>query len=85
LEAELKDAGVRVVVDARRERVNLKIRQAQLDKIPHMLVVGDREVADWTVSVRLRNGEQLAPQSFGEFKEAIRMATVGKTKDLKFA
>ena len=58
LEAELKSEGVRVEVDARSETVNLKIRQAQLDKIPYMLVVGDREEAASTVSVRLRSGEQ---------------------------
>jgi len=68
LEAELRSQGVRAKVDARSERVNLKIRQAQLDKVPYMLVVGDKEVADSTVSVRLRSGEQLASHSFDSFK-----------------
>jgi threonyl-tRNA synthetase len=83
LEAELKNEGVRVGVDARSERINLKIRQAQLDKIPYMLVVGDQEIATDTVSIRLRSGEQLASQSFDNFKETIRMAIVNKVKDLK--
>ncbi|GAH78941.1 unnamed protein product, partial [marine sediment metagenome] len=68
LEAELKSQGIRVKVDARSERVNLKIRQAELEKIPYMLVVGDKEVAASTVSVRLRSGEQLTSQSSDSFK-----------------
>ncbi len=83
LEDELKGEGVRVVVDARSETVNLKIRQAQLDKIPYMLVVGDREVAASTVSVRLRSGEQLASLPFDGFKESIREAIVNRAKELR--
>ncbi len=70
-------------VDARSERLNLKIRQAQLDKIPYMLVVGDKEVTSSTVSVRLRSGEQLPPLSVGDFKETIQRAVVKRVKDLK--
>ena len=83
LGAELKSEGVRVEVDTRSERVNFKIRQAQLDKIPYMLVVGDKEVAAATVSVRLRSGEQLASQPFDSFKETVRIAIVNKVKDLR--
>ena len=83
LEAELRNEGVRTKVDARSERVNLKIRQAQLDKIPYMLVVGDKEVAASTVSVRLRSGEQIAPQSFDSFKKTVTTAIAGKIKDLR--
>ena len=83
LEAELKSSGVRAGVDARSERVNLKIRQAQLDKIPYMLVVGDREVAASTVSVRLRSGEQLPSQSLDSFKEAIIKAIGDKVMNLR--
>ncbi len=82
LEAELKNEGVRVEVDTRSERVNLKIRRAQLDKIPYMLIVGDKEVAASTVSVRLRSGEQLAGQPFDSFKEAVKTAINNKVKDL---
>jgi len=71
LEAELKGGGVRVEVDDRSERMNLKIRQAQLDKIPYMLVVGDREVADNSVSIRRRSGEQVATQPFDSFFKII--------------
>jgi len=83
LEAELKKEGVRVGVDARSERVNRKIRQAQLDKIPYMLVVGDKEMATSTISARLRSGKQLASQSLDSFKKTIRMAIVDKAKELK--
>ncbi|MFC2022235.1 threonine--tRNA ligase [Chloroflexota bacterium] len=83
LEAELRNEGMRAKVDARSERVNFKIRQAQLDKIPYMLVVGDKEVAADTVSIRLRSGEQLSSQSLDNFKETVRMAITNRVKDLK--
>ena len=83
LEAELRSQWVRTKVDARSERVNLKVRQAQLDKVPYMLVVGDKEVADSTVSVRLRTGEQIASQSFDSFKKSVRVAIANKVKDLR--
>ena len=83
LETELKSEGIRVEVDARSERVNLKIRQAQLAKIPYMLVVGDKEVAASTVSVRLRSTEQLTTQSIDNFKKTIRKAIKDKSKDLR--
>ena len=83
LEAELRREGVRVKVDDRSERMNLKIRQAQLDKVPCMLVVGDEEVAASTVSPRLRSGERLSSQSFDSFKETVRMAIANRIKDLK--
>src|SRR5271165_5385797 len=54
IRASLESAGIRVTVDERSEKVNLKIREAQLQKIPYMLVVGDREAENGTVSVRHR-------------------------------
>jgi len=83
LVTELKGEGVRAEVDARSERVNLKIRQAQLNKIPYMLVVGDKEVAASTVSIRLRSREQLTSQSFDSFKKTVRMAITDKVKELR--
>jgi threonyl-tRNA synthetase len=84
LEAELRSEGIRSEVDARSERMNLKIRQAQLDKIPYMLVVGDKEVATATVSVRLRSGERAASQSFDSFKKTVTTAIADKIKDLSY-
>jgi threonyl-tRNA synthetase len=83
LAAELKADGVRAEVDGRSERVNLKIRQAQLNKVPYMLVVGDREVAESTVSVRLRTGEQLAAQSLDSFKQGVKRAILSRAKELE--
>ncbi len=70
--ATLRTAGLRVQVDERREKVQAKIRDAQLQKIPYMLVVGDREAADQTVAVRLRTGETLGPMPVENF---VRLAT----------
>ena len=58
----LAEAGVRVDVDARNERVNAKIRDAQVQKTPYMRVVGDREASAETAAVRLRSGENLGAQ-----------------------
>jgi len=52
----LAPAGLRVELDERQEKIGYKIREAQLQKIPYMLVVGDKEVAEGTVSVRARAG-----------------------------
>ena len=83
LGAGLRDEEIRAEVDDRSERVNLKIRQAQLDKIPYMLIIGDKEVAASTVSVRLRSGEQATAQSFDSFKESVKLAVANKVKDLR--
>ncbi len=82
LEAELKGDGVRVGVDDRSETVNLKIRQAQLDKIPYMLVVGDREVEASTVSVRRRSGGKLDLQTFGSFKQDLKATILSRANEL---
>jgi threonyl-tRNA synthetase len=83
LEAELKKEGIRGVVDARSETVNMKIRQTQLEKVPYMLVVGDREVADGTVSIRLRSGEQANAQSFADFKKKLKGIIASRSLELK--
>ena len=63
--------GIRVRVDDRSERMNLKIREAQLEKVPYMLVVGDKEMASSGVSLRLRSGEDLGLQSVAQVKSRI--------------
>ncbi len=70
--AELRSEGIRVEVDDRSERMNLKIREAQLQKIPYMLIVGDEEIGRSTVSVRLRSGKTLKAQSLPQFKDMIK-------------
>ncbi|UCH42314.1 MAG: threonine--tRNA ligase [Dehalococcoidales bacterium] len=81
LGVELTGEGVRAKVDDRSERMNLKIRQAQLEKVPFMLVVGDKEEAEGTVSVRLRSGEQLSSQPFERFKDTVQITIASKSKD----
>ncbi len=71
IEKEMKSRGVRAEVDDRSERMNLKIRQAQLQKIPYMVVIGDKEVADNSVSVRPRSGEQLPTQPLSDFLKIL--------------
>ena len=63
----LADAGVRAELDERYEKIGYKIREAQLQKVPYMLVVGDREAAEGTVSVRSRTGGDLGPSVVAEF------------------
>jgi threonyl-tRNA synthetase len=84
LEAELKTAGVRAQVDDSNERMNQKIRLAQLDKIPIMMIVGEKEIAENTVSVRLRTGKQLSSEPFVKFKEKLINAIANKVKDFEF-
>ena len=60
-------AGLRVDVDRRVEKIGYKIREAQLQKVPYMLVVGDREAAEGTVSVRSRAGGDLGARPVPEF------------------
>jgi len=70
--SELKDEGIRSEVDDRVERMNLKIREAQLEKVPYMIVVGDKEVASAGVSLRLRNGQDAGQKSLSEVKAIIK-------------
>ena len=83
VEAELKAIDVRVQVDNRNERMNQKIREAQLQKIPYMLVVGDKEAADNAVAVRLRSGEQLPVMSLEDFKKKIKQMIADRVNELK--
>ncbi len=68
----LQGAGLRVNVDARNQRMNLKIREAQLHKTPFMLVVGDRERDQGAVAVRTRAGEDLGARSVDDFIADVR-------------
>ncbi|HOH21596.1 MAG TPA: threonine--tRNA ligase [Anaerolineaceae bacterium] len=70
--AELRQAGLRVMVDDRGERMNAKIRDAQNQKIPYMLVVGDKEVENRQVALRLRNGENPGPMAVAEFLDRAK-------------
>jgi threonyl-tRNA synthetase len=69
---QLKAAGIRVTIDDRKEKVNLKIRDAQLQKIPYMLVLGDREAENGTVSVRNRKHADQGVKPVAEFLADIQ-------------
>lgn len=64
---KLRTAGVRTKADLRNEKLGKKIREAQLDKIPYMLIVGDQEVIDMTVSPRTQKGQKLTAISVNDF------------------
>ena len=78
--AEMRSQDIRVQLDDRSERMNMKIREAQLNKIPYMLVMGDKEVENGTVSVRLRNGEDLGSLDLPAFMQ--RLESVIKSREL---
>lgn len=68
----LRAAGVRVQSDLRNEKLGFKIREAQVEKIPYMLVVGDKEMADATVAPRFRTGKNLKPMSPEDFVRYVQ-------------
>ncbi len=69
--ADLRKAGVRIEQDLRNEKLNYKIREAQIMKTPYMLIIGDREMQDGTVTVRKRNGDNLPPMTPQEFADLV--------------
>ncbi len=70
--ASLDAAGFRVEIDERNEKIGKKIREATMMKIPYMLVVGDRDIENKTVSVRLRSGEDLGAMSLEAFSAMLK-------------
>ncbi len=68
---QLAAAGVRVELDARGEKLGYKVREAQLQKVPYMLVCGGREAESGTVAVRLRTGADLGPMPVAEVAARI--------------
>ncbi len=80
--AELQAAGMRVEVDDSSNRMNAKIRSAQLQKTPYMLVVGDQEVAGHAVSVRTRLNEDRGAHSVAAFKAEALARIAARTQDL---
>jgi len=67
----LRSEGVRVQVDLRNEKLSFKIREAQMEKVPYMLVIGDKEMASQTVAPRHRSGTTSAPMSPADFAALI--------------
>ncbi|MGC4105963.1 MAG: threonine--tRNA ligase [Thermomicrobiales bacterium] len=82
VEQRLKDAGLRVNVDESSGRMQAKIRNAQLQKVPYMLVIGKREAEADSVAVRLRSGEDLGAKTVQEFLDLVLPVVETKSLDL---
>jgi threonyl-tRNA synthetase len=78
----MRNEGLRVQVDDRAERMNLKIREAQLAKVPYILVVGDKEVQSGAVALRLRTGEDLGAQSLASVISRVKTAAESRSQSL---
>ncbi|MBO7309878.1 MAG: threonine--tRNA ligase, partial [Clostridia bacterium] len=81
LAEELRAGGVRVTVDGRNEKIGYKIRAAQMEKIPFMLVIGEKEVADGTVAVRSRKNGDMGLMSKADFVAFAKQQIQDKVLD----
>lgn len=70
--SKLKEEGIRAEIDSRPEKMQAKIRDAQLEKVPYMLVIGQREIEANSVAVRQRDGQDLGALSFDEFLAKVK-------------
>ena len=82
LALQLREVGVRAEADLSAERMNAKIRDAQLMKVPYMLVVGDAEQANHTVALRKRDGSRLNDMAVGAFIELVRQKIAAREAEL---
>ncbi|UHR02817.1 threonine--tRNA ligase [Peptoniphilus sp. GNH] len=69
---KLEESGIRVRFDSRAEKIGYKIRQAQLEKVNYMVIVGEKEVETGKISIRKRNGEELKDQDLDKFIEDLK-------------
>ena len=72
--AKLKENGIRAISDLRNEKIGFKIRERTLERIPYLLVLGDREVEEGTVNVRTRSGKNLGTMSIDAFVDLVKTA-----------
>ena len=80
LRAKMEAAGLRVEVDDRNETIGKKIRNAQLEKLPYMLVIGDNEVHDHTIAVRSRKEGDLGAMTLDKFIADLLLEVAEKRK-----
>jgi threonyl-tRNA synthetase len=83
VEKQVKEAGLRAEVDQSSGRMQAKIRNAQLQKIPYMLVIGKREAEAGAVAVRLRSGEDLGAIPVAEFVAMAKSINDSKSLELQ--
>ncbi len=69
---QLRESGIRINSDFRNEKLSFKIREAQLQKIPYMLVIGDKEMENRTITPRYRDGKNLDPMTPEDFSEFVK-------------
>jgi threonyl-tRNA synthetase len=81
IQEKLQNAGLRVTTDTRSEKIGYKIREAQLEKIPYMLVIGDKELEQGTVAVRSRKDGDLGTMPLEEFLSKALTQVATKSKD----
>ena len=79
VQQQLSSNGLRVEIDARSERMNAKVRDAQLQKVPYMLIVGDKEVEQGAVAVRLRSGDSPGPMPLQQALDLITAAVASQS------
>ena len=77
----LAGAGLRAQVDEREQTLSARVREAWRLRVPYVAVVGDREAADGSVSVRVRGGRQLGPMGLGEFVRAVGDAVAARARE----
>ena len=76
---KLRSAGIRVEIDNRDEKIGYKIREAQLEKVPYMLVIGEKEVETLTLTVRSRDKGDLGTRAVEEFIQQVVDETVNRS------
>ena len=81
IEEKLLAAGIRVTTDLRNEKIGYKIREAQLEKIPYMLVIGNKEIEEGTVSVRNRKNVNMGTMSVDDFIKMAKEEIDSKKRD----
>ena len=79
VEKRLKSLGIRVETDTRNEKIGYKIREAQLEKLPYMLIIGDKEKEEGTVSVRMREKGDIGSMPLSEFAARVKKENDEKT------
>ena len=82
LSAKLNAVNIHAETDCRSEKLGYKIREAQMQKIPYMLVIGDRDIENGTVSVRTRKGEDLGAMTPDEFMSKCLLEIATKSKEV---
>jgi len=80
VKAKLTANGYRVTIDDRSEKLGYKIRSAQMEKVPYMIIIGDKDMENNTISVRHRSGEDLGALSFENFEKILHDVVANKEK-----